>query len=299
MLATRRSDTELSHPWSFSKLETSSSALSLKSSPPSPGTRMSNTGFETPLSNAATEWSGQYSFLPPAEPIFAAQAYDHVNGSGGSASSGAGSGGAVDSTTSSGTGNTNNGVTNNGGQTQTRPSTGTNGDGSGNGSIKDDSSLNAGTSPLGLHHRRSIDPLGLRQHSVSGALQTTVTPHNLGVKTPPTPNTAMSEHHQHNQHHYGQHAHSSHSGVPGSDVVSTTANPLSSVLQQHQPDILSAGSGAEDSSGLKEDDDDLIDDEEMGEAGEGEGVPAPAQTAAERTAQRRKMKRFRYVIFTI
>lgn len=296
MLATRRSDTELSHPWSFSKLETSSSsALSLKNSPPSPGTRMSNTGFETPLSNAATEWSGQYSFLPPAEPIFAAQAYDHVNGGGGSSGSGTGSGGTVDSTANTGASNTtnNNGVTSSGGQAQTRPSTGTNGDGSGNGSIKDDASLNAGASPLGLHHRRSIDPLGLRQHSASGASQTTVTPHNLGGKTPPTPTTATSEHHQHNQHHYGQHGHGSHSGVPGSDVVSMAANPLSSVLQQQQPDILSAGSGAEDHSGLKEDDDDLIDDEEMGEGGEGEGVSAPPQTAAERTAQRRKMKRFR------
>lgn len=293
MLATRRSDTELSHPWSFSKLETSSSELSLKSSTPSPGTRMSNTGFETPLSNAATEWSGQYSFLPPAEPIFAAQAYDHVNGGSGGGSGGAGSGGTVDTTTSNGTSTANNGVANPGGQTQTRPSTGTNGDGSGNSSIKDDAPLNVGASPLGLHHRRSIDPLGLRQHSGNGAAQTTVTPHNLGGKTPPTPTTVTSEHHQHNQHHYGQHTHSSHGGVPGSDVVSMAANPLSSVLQQQQPDILSAGSGGEDHSGLKEDDDDLIDDEEMGEAGEGDGVPAPVQTAAERTAQRRKMKRFR------
>ncbi|KIH94138.1 hypothetical protein SPBR_05581 [Sporothrix brasiliensis 5110] len=287
MLATRRSDTELSHPWSFSKLETSSSALSLKHSPPSPGTRMSNTGFETPLSNAATEWSGQYSFLPPAEPIFAAQAYDHVNGGAGSGNGSAGSGGVVDSsTTSSGTSTTNNGVANTGGQTQTRPSTGTNGDGSGGGSIKDDSSLNAGASPLGLHHRRSIDPLGLRQHSVSGTAQTTVASHNLSGKTPPTPTTATSEQHQHHQNHYGQHTH-------GSDVVSMAANPLSSVLQQQQPDIHSAGSGGEDHSGLKDDDDDLIDDEDMGEAGEGDGAPAPAQTAAERTAQRRKMKRFR------
>ncbi|CAK7227409.1 hypothetical protein SBRCBS47491_006559 [Sporothrix bragantina] len=241
---------------------------------------MSNTGYETPLSNATTEWSGQYSFLPSTEPIFAAQAFDHVNGGSGG---GGGSSGGVDSTTNSTATTGNNGVSNSG-QTQTRPSSGTNGDGSGNGSIKDDGSLNNGASPLGLHQRISIDPLGLRQHS--GASQTAVTSH-LGGKTPPTPTTATTEHHQ--LPHFVHLSESNHSGVHGSDVVSLTANPLSSVLQQHQPDILSAGSGTDDHSGLKDDDDDLIDDEEMGEAGN----PPPAQTAAERTAQRRKMKRFR------
>ncbi|CAK7216300.1 hypothetical protein SCUCBS95973_002766 [Sporothrix curviconia] len=278
MLATRHGDTELIQPWSLNKLETSSS-LSLKASPPSPSPRMSNTGYETPLSNATTEWSGQYSFLPPTEPIFAAQAFDHVNGG-----SGGGSGGAVDSTASSSAMTGNNGVSSSS-QAQTRPSSGTTGDASGNGSIKDDGSLNTGTSPLGLHQRCSIDPLGLRQHS-GGASQTTV-PSHMGGKTPPTATTATGEHHQ--LPHFVHLSEASHGGVHGSDVVSLTANPLSSVLQQHQPDILSAGSGTDDHSGLK-DDDDLVDDEEMGEAG---NPPLPAQTAAERTAQRRKMKRFR------
>jgi hypothetical protein len=56
-----------------------------------------------------------------------------------------------------------------------------------------------------------------------------------------------------------------------------------------------SGQDNEGQAGVKDEDDDILDDEEMLEGeGEGEGdAPPQPQTAAERTAQRRKMKRFR------
>lgn len=127
-----------------------------------------------------------------------------------------------------------------------------------------------------LGHR--LDPLGLRQ-----------------PKHPsPIPEQPESQEEQYAQ----KTAESAHEALlvstetPG---LSLESNPLSSVS--------SAGQGSEVGPNhtvnevqvaVKEEDEEVLEDEDMleGEA-EGETMPQP-QTAAERTAQRRKMKRFRY-----
>lgn len=125
----------------------------------------------------------------------------------------------------------------------------------------------------GLSHRRSLDPLGLRQQK------------------PPTPIQDQSQ--SHGEAFAQKAAESVHeesllsSDTPG---LSLTSNPLSSVSSAGQGPDMSSNHGSGDILG-KEEDEDVIDDEDMVE-GEGD-VTAQPQTAAERTAQRRKMKRFR------
>ncbi|KAM7195968.1 pah2 homeobox protein encoded by the pah2 protein [Rhypophila sp. PSN 637] len=72
------------------------------------------------------------------------------------------------------------------------------------------------------------------------------------------------------------------------------SNPLSSVSSTGQgPEAVVNHVSNDGQSQIKEEDEDILDDEEMVEGdGDGEQPPVP-QTAAERTAQRRKMKRFR------
>lgn len=131
------------------------------------------------------------------------------------------------------------------------------------------------TSPLG--HR--ADPLGLRQpkqpspvaeqaesHSEPYAQKATETTHEESHTSTETPNHALGSH-------------------PQSSVSSAAHGPSSSTAQSMN----------EAQSTIKEEDDDMLDDEEMID-GDVEGEPqaqALPQTAAERTAQRRKMKRFR------
>lgn len=78
--------------------------------------------------------------------------------------------------------------------------------------------------------------------------------------------------------------------------ISLGSHPLSSVSSAaHEPKSSTAQSVNEAQSTIKDEDDDLLDDEEMidGDAEEEPQAQAQPQTAAERTAQRRKMKRFR------
>jgi len=193
---------------------------------------MSNTGFETPLSTG-TDWQGTYSFLPPGEPIFA-QSYDHVSSS------------------------------NDNSQTQAQPRSA-----GGDGSLEIDVKNEAG-SPLG--HRRSVDPLGLRQKA-------------------PTP---IQEQPEHPSSPYAPKAESVHD----ESLVSTDAPGLSlgphhlNSVSSGQPGDLGVPHAGEDQAVPKDgDEEDVVDDEEMIE-GDGDTTSQP-QTAAERTAQRRKMKRFR------
>ncbi|KAK3945093.1 homeobox-leucine zipper protein HDG5 [Diplogelasinospora grovesii] len=129
------------------------------------------------------------------------------------------------------------------------------------------------SSPLG--HR--LDPLGLRQPKQPSPIPEQ--PENLGEQ-------------------YAQKAAESvheellvSTETPG---MSLGSNPLSSVSSAGQgPETTTSQSGAEGQGAVKEEDEDVLDDEEMVEGeGDGEAAPQP-QTAAERTAQRRKMKRFR------
>lgn len=76
--------------------------------------------------------------------------------------------------------------------------------------------------------------------------------------------------------------------------MSLGSNPLSSVSSTGQgPETTVNHVSSDGQNAIKEEEEDILDDEEMVEVeGDGEQPPAP-QTAAERTAQRRKMKRFR------
>ena len=205
--------------------------------------RMS-TNFDTPLSTQS-DWQGQYSFLPPGDNTIFAQPYDHVSGSNDTPGS----------------------------QAQPRSAANDALD------ISPKTEHNTLSSPLG--HRRSLDPLGLRQHK------------------PPTPIPEQSEQQEDI---FAQKAAES---VKDESLVSTDtpglslgSNPLSSVSSAGQgPDMPTGQSGNEEGIPKQEDEDEVIDDDDMIE-GEGD-VSTQPQTAAERTAARRKMKRFRYEHCTV
>lgn len=130
------------------------------------------------------------------------------------------------------------------------------------------------SSPLG--HR--LDPLGLRQPKQPSPIPEQ--PEIQGEHYPPkTTDLAHEES-------------ATSTETPG---MSLGSNPLSSVSSAGQgSETGPSHSGNEGQTAVKEEDEEVIEDEEMieGEV-DGEAQTQP-QTAAERTAQRRKMKRFRY-----
>ncbi|KAI0600440.1 hypothetical protein F4775DRAFT_590384 [Biscogniauxia sp. FL1348] len=133
-------------------------------------------------------------------------------------------------------------------------------------------SQSTGNSPIS--HQRPLDPLGLRQPKAE-----TPTQEQSGIQGTAYAIKAESA---------NEEALSS-AETPG---ISLESNPISSVSSAGQvQDIISGASGNEEGSLSKEDDDEILDDDEMME-GDGETSTHP-QTAAERTAARRKMKRFR------
>jgi len=131
------------------------------------------------------------------------------------------------------------------------------------------------SSPLG--HR--LDPLGLRQTKQPSPIPEQ--PENQAEQQYPTKVTEL--------------VHEESSTSTETQGMSLGSNPLSSVSSAGQgSETGPSHSGNEGQPIAKEEDEEVIDDEEMIE-GEVEGeAPAQPQTAAERTAQRRKMKRFRY-----
>ncbi|KAI1635931.1 hypothetical protein F4809DRAFT_419876 [Biscogniauxia mediterranea] len=133
-------------------------------------------------------------------------------------------------------------------------------------------SQSTGNSPIS--HQRPLDPLGLRQ---------------------PKAETPTQEQSDMQGTAYAIKAESAHDEVLSSAEtpgMSLESNPIGSVSSAGQgQDIMSSASGNEEGSLSKEDDDEILEDDEMME-GDGETSAQP-QTAAERTAARRKMKRFR------
>ncbi|KAK4155944.1 hypothetical protein C8A00DRAFT_13065 [Chaetomidium leptoderma] len=129
------------------------------------------------------------------------------------------------------------------------------------------------TSPLG--HR--LDPLGLRQPKQPSPIPEQ--PENQADQYPPK---------------VAELTHEESSTSTETPALSLGSNPLSSVSSAGQgSETAPSHSGNEGQAIVKEEDEEVVDDDEMieGEAeGEAQGQP---QTAAERTAQRRKMKRFR------
>jgi hypothetical protein len=131
------------------------------------------------------------------------------------------------------------------------------------------------TSPVG--HRRSLDPLGLRSAKQPSPIA------ELGEPQPDQYSQKPAEPTQ------GDGSAAQPDGnVPQDPISSATV-----AVGAPGPDMANPHGGNAEASGIKDEDDDVVDDEEMVEGvGEGDGAAQP-QTAAERTAQRRKMKRFR------
>lgn len=125
-----------------------------------------------------------------------------------------------------------------------------------------------------LSHRHSDDPLGLRAHRQ------------------PSPIREQSENH-HRELYAQKAADSTNEGSVTSADAAAVPNHVSSVSSAGQSSELPPSQARSEEPVCKqEDDDDVIDDDDLD--GDGEGG-TQEMTPAERTAARRKMKRFRYV----
>jgi hypothetical protein len=132
-----------------------------------------------------------------------------------------------------------------------------------------------------LDHR--LDPLGLRQPKQPSPIPEQ--PENQGEQYPSKAPEL---------------AHEESSTSTETRGMSLGSNPLSSVSSAGQgSETAPSHSGNEGQAVIKEEDEEVVDDEDMIE-GEVDGdAQTQPQTAAERTAQRRKMKRFRYITRTV
>lgn len=144
------------------------------------------------------------------------------------------------------------------------------------GAMDIDSKSDSTTMSPPLSHHRSADPLGLRAHRQ------------------PSP---ITEHPENRGEMYAQKAaESAHEGSLASadtGATSMTSNPIRSGSTTGPVPERSSSKARSDCTPCKqEEDDDLLDDEDM----EGEGDSTHEMTPAERTAARRKMKRFRCVL---
>lgn len=125
-----------------------------------------------------------------------------------------------------------------------------------------------------MSHHRILDPLGLRQPKAESPVheQPDVQGASYAIKA--------------------ESAHEESLASAGSHGLPLGTNAIGSVSSVDQGrETTSAPGGNEESTIGKDEDDEVLDDDEMVE-GEGETTAQP-QTAAERTAARRKMKRFR------
>lgn len=210
---------------------------------PSNSSRMSN-NYEPPLSTQP-DWQGQYSaFLPPGDTSIFSQPYDHV----------------ASSTEHSDS------------QAQPRSAAASN-------NPLDIENMKSDTAPHGstLAHRRSLDPLGLRQPKAPSPIQEQ--PEEQGEQYSQKPTESVQEESL------------ASTETPGMSLGSNTLSSISSTGQTSE--IPATHHENDGQATIKDEDEDILDDEEMLE-GDGDGdMPSQPQTAAERTAQRRKMKRFR------
>lgn len=263
MLVSRQCEAEQNHHWNFYK--------------PVSSPRMS-TQYDPPLSTQP-DWQGHYSsFLPPGDNIFG-QSYEHAtNPSPGSQQSQSQSQQQRQSPSASQP------------RTTAAGTEGASGDADSSADSKSGAahSRHSSSSVSPLSHRRSLDPLGLRQKQPSPIPEQSEPQGDNYVHKEVAPNREEAG---------GE--------LPSIDSLDRPMQPPSSgekqQQQQQQRQEETQGSSASNNNGNaapKEEEDDGLDDEDMlegdgdGEEG-GDGSTQP-QTAAERTAQRRKMKRFRY-----
>jgi hypothetical protein len=211
---------------------------------PTNNSRMSS-NYGPPLSTQ-TDWQGQYSsFLPPGDTGIFSQSYEHVANSSEQSDS----------------------------QARPRSTAGSN-------NPLDIENMKSETVSLGspLAHRRSLDPLGLRQPKVASPIQEQ--PEGQGEQYSEKPADSVADESL------------ASTETPG---MSLGSNPLSSVSSagQTSSDIPASHQEHDGLPAVKDEDDEVLDDEDMIEGEGDDDAPTRPQTAAERTAQRRKMKRFR------
>lgn len=133
-----------------------------------------------------------------------------------------------------------------------------------------------------ISHHRVLDPLGLRQSKPESATQEQ--PGMTGPTYRPKSETIHED---------------TLSSSQATQHALEANRPVSAPPAEQNRRISSSVCGNEETLIGKDDDDEVLDDEDMEEGdGEGEGdgedgTPNRPQTAAERTAARRKMKRFR------
>ncbi|RYP70241.1 hypothetical protein DL769_005037 [Monosporascus sp. CRB-8-3] len=123
-------------------------------------------------------------------------------------------------------------------------------------------------------HSRPLDPLGLRQPKIESRTQKSAETQNstYSIKAEPAQNDPLAS-----------------TDTPG---LACGPNPRESAIAVERGQVISTDQGGNENAVVeKEEDDDVLEDDEMVEA-DGE-QPSQPQTAAERTAARRKMKRFR------
>lgn len=309
MLVSRLAVPEHSH-WS-SKFE---GPLHHKSSPDK--SRMSD--LDAPLSTSP-DWQGQYSFLSPGDGdgVFstAPSAYDHVSvgGGGGGNSSTSTSSISSTSTTSTSTSTTTTSISSAPSSTAQpdhavhshsspvpRPRSATvssvldteSRKPTGEAGAEVQTVLRAMSSPI-LPQRRSLDPLGLRSAKQPSPIpEQAERPAEQQCANAKTADAAAGE---------GMLAPAETQAlgpVPGPGPVPGTA-PVAEAPETYsaEREIVVAQTGMGGPPNMRDDDDEVLDDEDMLEDAEGSETGAPQQpiTAAERTAHRRKMKRFRYV----
>ncbi|RYP27789.1 hypothetical protein DL767_007501 [Monosporascus sp. MG133] len=127
---------------------------------------------------------------------------------------------------------------------------------------------------LDTGHSRPLDPLGLRQPKVESPTQKSAETRDstYSIKAEPAQDDTPAS-----------------TDTPG---LARGPNPRESAIAVERGQVVSTDQGGNENAVVdKEEDDDVLEDDETVEA-EGE-QPSQPQTAAERTAARRKMKRFR------
>lgn len=138
--------------------------------------------------------------------------------------------------------------------------------------------IDAPKSSANLPLERRLDPLGLRQ-----------------PKQPsPIPEQPENQGEQQYTQKPAEPTHEEPLGSTEPPGMSLGSNPLNSVSPAGQGVETAANhSGNEGQNAVKEEEEELVEDEEMVDGEAEGGTQAQPQTATERTAQRRKMKRFR------
>lgn len=241
---------------------------------------MSNTEYETPLSNTTVEWSRQYSYLPSTRPVRPAQAIHYTSTHARSIDE---SGGAVDSASRRTVATEPTGIFRSSPALTRRTSEVVVNNGSG--STKGYKSFENVPPSTDVHQRYSSDIQDVWHHNDGASQIQSALPAENNTITAAT--MARQHHHLPN---LIDRSRDCPNGVPNSSILSLADHPFSSTSRQDSLDVQSADHDSKDRSCLKDSNDVVIDSKETSKASL--SVPL-VRTAASRKTPRKKMKRFR------